>query len=74
MVHDTDIVELELKSKKFSISLRKKEALATPEPIYQMVGFSTFVQSFSIRSRQHRLLPQVVLYHFLVTVSDYSRI
>jgi hypothetical protein len=38
MVHDTDIVELELKSKKFSLSVRKKEALEKPEPVYQMVG------------------------------------
>lgn len=27
MVHDTDIIELELKSKKFVLNLRKKEAL-----------------------------------------------
>ena len=38
MVHDTDIVELELKSKKFSLSMKKKEALEKPEPIYQMVS------------------------------------
>lgn len=35
MVHDTDIVELELKSKKFSLSMKKKEAVERPEPIYQ---------------------------------------
>ncbi len=27
LVHDTDIVEFELKSKRFSLSVRKKEAL-----------------------------------------------
>lgn len=27
MVHDTDIIELELKSKKFTLNLRKKEAV-----------------------------------------------
>jgi hypothetical protein len=27
MVHDTDIVELELRSKRFSLAVRKKEAL-----------------------------------------------
>ena len=37
MVHDTDIVELELKSKKFSLSMKKKEAVERPEPIYQVV-------------------------------------
>ena len=37
MVHDTDIVELELKSKKFSLAVRKKEALETPEPTYQVL-------------------------------------
>ena len=31
MVNTTDIVELELKSKRFSLSLRKKEAIAVPE-------------------------------------------
>ena len=36
MVHDTDIVELELKSKKFSLAVRKKEALKQPEPLYQV--------------------------------------
>lgn len=37
MVHDTDIVELELKSKKFSLAVRKKEAVETPEPAYQVL-------------------------------------
>lgn len=41
MVHDTDIVELELKSKKFSLSMKKKEALEKPEPIYQMVSLQS---------------------------------
>lgn len=38
MVHDTDIVELELKSKRFSLAVRKKEALELPEPtvVYQV--------------------------------------
>ena len=37
MVHSTDIVELELKSKKFSLSVKKKEALEQPEPVYAQV-------------------------------------
>lgn len=36
MVHDTDIIELELKSKKFSLAVRKKEALEVPEPVIQV--------------------------------------
>ena len=32
MVNATDIVELELKSKRFSLAMRKKEAIAVPEP------------------------------------------
>jgi acetyl-CoA carboxylase biotin carboxyl carrier protein len=32
MVHDTDIVELSLNSKKFKLSVKKKEALEVPEP------------------------------------------
>lgn len=31
MVHDTDIVELELKSKRFSLSVKKKDALKAAE-------------------------------------------
>ena len=34
MVHETDIVEMELKSKKFTLAVRKKEAIEPPEPIY----------------------------------------
>ena len=34
MVHSTDIVEFELRSKKFSLAVRKKEAVAQPEPMY----------------------------------------
>lgn len=34
MVHSTDIVEFELRSKKFSLAVRKKEALAQAEPVY----------------------------------------
>ena len=37
MVNETDIVELELKSKKFSLTVRKKDAIERPEPIYQQV-------------------------------------
>jgi len=37
MVNETDIVELELKSKRFSLSLKKKAALQAAEPIIQMV-------------------------------------
>ena len=32
MVHSTDIVELELNSKKFKLSVKKKEALEQAEP------------------------------------------
>lgn len=34
MVHETDIVEMELKSKKFSLAVRKKEAIEPPEPVF----------------------------------------
>lgn len=36
MVHDTDIVELELKSKRFSLSVKKKEALRAAESSVQV--------------------------------------
>lgn len=36
MVNETDIVELELKSKRFSLSLKKKAALQAAEPIIQV--------------------------------------
>lgn len=35
MVNQSDLVELELKSKRFTLALRKKEALEPPEPVYQ---------------------------------------
>lgn len=35
MVHDTDIIELELKSKKFTLNVRKKEALQQELPTIQ---------------------------------------
>lgn len=38
MVHSTDIVEFELRSKKFSLAVRKKEALEVPEPVYLPVS------------------------------------
>ena len=41
MVHDTDIVELELKSKKFSLAVRKKEAIEpaeAPAPVRAPLG------------------------------------
>lgn len=38
MVHDTDIVELELKSKKFSLAVRKREALEPPPAPVQVVA------------------------------------
>lgn len=34
MVHSTDIVEFELRSKRFSLAVRKKEAVVQPEPMY----------------------------------------
>lgn len=45
MVNQSDLVELELKSKRFTLALRKKEALEPPEPVYQVGG-----------EHQHRLL------------------
>lgn len=33
MVNETDIVELELKSKRFNLSVKKKEALKAEQPI-----------------------------------------
>lgn len=36
MVHDTDIIELELKSKKFTLNLRKKEAIQAEQPVVQV--------------------------------------
>ena len=38
MVHSTDIVEFELRSKKFSLAVRKKEAVVQPEPMYLPVS------------------------------------
>lgn len=56
MVHDTDIVELELKSKKFSLSMKKKEAVERPEPIYQMVSFMVLEWSRGGDTSLHYLL------------------
>lgn len=36
MVHSTDIIELELKSKKYTLSLKKKEALHVAQPVVQV--------------------------------------
>ena len=51
MVHDTDIVELELRSKRFSLAVRKKEAIEAVEPqvIYQVRA--------SLHSRCRRMSP-----------------
>jgi acetyl-CoA carboxylase biotin carboxyl carrier protein len=38
MVHSTDIVELELKSKKFKLAVKKREALEVPPPPPQVRG------------------------------------
>lgn len=38
LVHDTDIVEFELKSKRFSLSVRKKEALQAEQAAAYQVG------------------------------------
>lgn len=38
LVTSTDIVEMELKSKRFNISVKKQEALQAAEPIYQMMA------------------------------------
>lgn len=50
MVHDTDIVELELRSKRFSLAVRKKEAIEVPEPtvVYQVCPYAE-VLSFCIQ-------------------------
>lgn len=47
MVNETDIVELELKSKRFSLSLKKKAALQAAEPIIQ-VSSSTWPSSVRV--------------------------
>ena len=51
MVHSTDIVEFELRSKKFSLAVRKKEALEVPEPVYMQVGICTLVLPPMLHSR-----------------------
>ncbi|CAL5222590.1 g4980 [Coccomyxa viridis] len=49
MVHDTDIVELELRSKRFSLAVRKKEAIEALEPqvVYQQAPPQQGGQQFS---------------------------
>ena len=41
-VNDTDIVALDLNSKRFGLSLKKQEALEKPEPIYVQVRLRCF--------------------------------
>lgn len=52
MVHDTDIVELELRSKRFSLAVRKKEAIEAVEPqvIYQQAPPQQGGQQYSPQS------------------------
>ncbi|GBF88918.1 hypothetical protein Rsub_01417 [Raphidocelis subcapitata] len=38
MVNETDIVELELKSKRFNLSVKKKEALKSEQPVIMMAA------------------------------------
>lgn len=45
MVHETDIVELTLNSKKFKLAVKKKEALESAEP--QIVHIQAPVQSYA---------------------------
>lgn len=52
LVHDTDIVELELKSKKFSLNVRKREALKAAEPTIQV--------GYKCDARQHDALQGMV--------------
>lgn len=61
MVHDTDIVELELKSKKFSLAVRKKEALEKAEPVYVRLPPPCCHRAAaeSLQSQAQRLLPQL---------------
>jgi hypothetical protein len=42
LFNESDIVELDLKSKKFALTLRKKEALEIKEPqvIYQVINMT----------------------------------
>jgi hypothetical protein len=42
MVNDTDIVELELKSKRFNLSVKKKEALKSEQVVHQVRFFGVF--------------------------------
>lgn len=50
MVNETDIVELELKSRKFSLAVRKKDAIEKPEPIYHQVQLPTPYKSVPLFS------------------------
>lgn len=50
MVHSTDIVEFELRSKKFSLAVRKKEALVQPEPMYLPVKAAHLTHAFFLCS------------------------
>lgn len=48
MVHDTDIVEFELKSKKFSLSVKKKEALQAQQPVQVVAAPMPMMQAAPI--------------------------
>lgn len=50
-MNSTDVVELELKSKRFSLSMKKKEALAPPE--LPQVPLVFFVASCIYAKMQH---------------------
>ncbi len=58
MVHDTDIVELELRSKRFSLAVRKKEAIEALEPqvVYQVCQQPHTAFSISQKGSQYQLM------------------
>lgn len=50
MVHDTDIIELDLKSKRFQLSLKKKGAIEQPAP---QVGLRCQFRARALALAQH---------------------
>eukprot|EP00798_Chlamydomonas_sp_ICE-L_P004182 gene4183-14282_t len=44
LVNTTDIVELDLKSKRFNLVVRKREAIVIPEPVIQMIAAPQYQQ------------------------------
>lgn len=72
MVHDTDIVELELKSKRFSLAVRKKEALEAAEPtvIYQVSQITRALSALSCIGHRRRGAARLALCEILMGLQD----